>query len=209
MRSWLPVGRKQPPAHDEQDNYDYWRSRLYCLPFAALLLQHNYNIKAVDNLDAQIHGNDRRPAGLSRSSRELIVGDIRSPKAVRRALAGVDAVIHLAARVGVGQSMYEVADYTDVNGRGTAILLEAMIERAKRRPFGRLVADLHLDQQGLRRDRRFRTGRAGLALYAGQRVGTQRHRRDPQVAVPQPVWLLERHRRPVRAAADALDRLGL
>jgi dTDP-L-rhamnose 4-epimerase len=67
------------------------------------------------------------------------VGDIRSPKAVRRALADVDAVIHLAARVGVGQSMYEVVDYTDVNGRGTAVLLEAMIERSKRQPFDRLV----------------------------------------------------------------------
>ena len=58
---------------------------------------------------------------------------------MRRALADVDAVIHLAARVGVGQSMYEVADYTDVNRRGTAVLLEAMIERARRRPFDRFV----------------------------------------------------------------------
>src|SRR5207248_1989048 len=39
----------------------------------------------------------------------------------------------------VGQSMYQVADYTDVNGCGTAVLLEAMIERARRRPFDRLV----------------------------------------------------------------------
>lgn len=106
---------------------------------AALLLQHNYNVKALDNLDAQIHGTGRRPPPYLDRRVEMIVGDVRSPKAVRRALADVDAVIHLAARVGVGQSMYEVADYTDVNGRGTAILLEAMIERAKRRPFERLV----------------------------------------------------------------------
>ena len=106
---------------------------------AALLLQHNYNVKALDNLDPQIHGSDRRPPGYLDRRVELIVGDIRSPKVVRRALGDVDAVIHLAARVGVGQSMYEVADYTDVNGRGTAVLLEAMIERAKRRPFDRLV----------------------------------------------------------------------
>jgi nucleoside-diphosphate-sugar epimerase len=57
---------------------------------------------------------------------------------VRRALTDTDLVLHLAARVGVGQSMYEVADYTDVNSRGTAVLLEAMIERAKRRTFDRL-----------------------------------------------------------------------
>src|ERR1044072_1554960 len=106
---------------------------------ASLLLRHNYRVKALDNLDPQIHGSDQRPPNYLARRVGLVVGDIRSPKAVRRALADVDAVIHLAARVGVGQSMYEVVDYTDVNGRGTAVLLEAMIERAKRRPFDRLV----------------------------------------------------------------------
>src|SRR3982751_1809189 len=105
---------------------------------ASLLLRHNYRVKALDNLDAQIHGQNPRPPSYLDRRVELLVGDIRSPRFVRRALADVDAVIHLAARVGVGQSMYEVADYTDVNGRGTAVLLEAMIERAKRRPFDRL-----------------------------------------------------------------------
>src|SRR5690348_7813708 len=106
---------------------------------AALLLQHDFKVKAIDNLDAQIHGGERRPPSYLDRRVELIVGDVRSPRLVRRALADVDAVIHLAARVGVGQSMYEVTDYTDVNARGTAVLLEAMVERAKRRPFERLV----------------------------------------------------------------------
>src|SRR5438105_7431907 len=106
---------------------------------AALLLQHDYEIRAFDNLDAQIHGHERHRPGYLDRRVELLVGDIRSPKAVRRAVTDADAVLHLAARVGVGQSMYEVADYTDVNSRGTAVLLEAMIERAKRRPFDRLV----------------------------------------------------------------------
>ena len=122
---------------------------------AALLLQHNYSVKALDNLDAQIHGSDRRPPGYLDRRVELIVGDVRSPRTVRRALADVDAVIHLAARVGVGQSMYEVADYTDVNGRGTAVLLEAMIERAKRRPFDRLVVASSMSIYG---EGRYRAG---------------------------------------------------
>ncbi len=106
---------------------------------AALLLRHGYAVRALDNLDAQIHGPERvRPAYLDRRV-DLMVGDVRSPRAVRRALADVDAVIHLAAKVGVGQSMYQVADYTDVNSRGTAVLLEAMVERSKHRPFSRLV----------------------------------------------------------------------
>ena len=106
---------------------------------AALLLSQGYDVRALDILDAQIHGPGHRPPAYLDKRVDLIVGDIRSPRIVRRALADVDAVIHLAARVGVGQSMYEVADYADVNSRGTAILLEAMVERAKRRPFSRLV----------------------------------------------------------------------
>ena len=106
---------------------------------SALLLRQGYQVRALDNLDAQIHGAERRPPAYLDKRVELIVGDIRSPRVVKRAVTDVDAVIHLAARVGVGQSMYEVADYTDVNSRGTAVLLEAMVERAKRRPFRRLV----------------------------------------------------------------------
>jgi dTDP-L-rhamnose 4-epimerase len=80
---------------------------------------------------------------------ELMVGDVRSPDAVRAALAGVDAVCHLAAAVGVGQSMYQVADYTSVNNLGTAVLLEALIER----PVERLVvaSSMSLYGEGLYR----------------------------------------------------------
>jgi dTDP-L-rhamnose 4-epimerase len=106
---------------------------------AAGLLCRGYRVRALDNLDPQIHGPERRPPAYLDRRVELMIGDVRSAKTVRRALADVDTVLHLAARVGVGQSMYEVADYTDVNSRGTAVLLEAMIERATRRPFDRLV----------------------------------------------------------------------
>jgi len=106
---------------------------------AAHLLARGYRVRALDSLDPQVHGPERAPPAYLDRRVELMVGDIRSPRVVQRALADVDAVVHLAARVGVGQSMYEIADYTDVNSRGTAILLEAMIARARRRPFDRLV----------------------------------------------------------------------
>jgi nucleoside-diphosphate-sugar epimerase len=76
----------------------------------AALVRHGYRVRALDNLDPQIHGAEREPPNYLDRRVELIVGDIRSPKAVRRALNDADAVLHLAARVGVGQSMYEVAD---------------------------------------------------------------------------------------------------
>ena len=72
---------------------------------------------------------------IFRPAPRLVRGDVRDRGTVERCLAGVDVVIHLAAAVGVGQSMYEIASYTDVNDLGTATLLEAMA----RRPVERLV----------------------------------------------------------------------
>jgi dTDP-L-rhamnose 4-epimerase len=93
------------------------------------LLQHGYAVRALDNLSPQVHGTrTRRPSYLAREV-EFIRGDIRDPDVVERALTGVDAVFHFAATVGVGQSMYEIASYTSINGDGTAILLEALAQR--------------------------------------------------------------------------------
>ena len=99
------------------------------------LLAHGYEVRALDNLAEQVHGPDAaRPEYLDPEV-ELVLGDIRDPDTVRRAVAGVDAVYHFAAIVGVGQSMYEIARYTDVNNLGTAVLLEALASR----PVERLI----------------------------------------------------------------------
>jgi len=101
---------------------------------AGELLRAGERVRVLDPLLAQVHGDGGRPAYLPADA-ELVVGDVRDGEAVRRALGGVDAVVHLAARVGVGQSMYRIADYTSVNALGTAVLLEAMLDR----PVERLV----------------------------------------------------------------------
>src|SRR5687768_4277666 len=93
------------------------------------LLHHGHQVRALDNLSPQVHGEDaQRPTYLSPEV-ELIHGDVRDGATVERALRGVDAVYHLAAAVGVGQSMYQVAEYTSVNNLGTAVLLEALMAR--------------------------------------------------------------------------------
>ncbi len=99
------------------------------------LLQHGCKVRALDSMAEQVHGaSATRPAYLHRDV-DLQTGDIRDPQAVRRALQGIDVVYHLAAAVGVGQSMYQIAHYTQVNNGGTAVLLEALIER----PVERLI----------------------------------------------------------------------
>jgi dTDP-L-rhamnose 4-epimerase len=91
------------------------------------LLRAGYRVRILDNLTPQVHGGGARPEYLSEDA-ELLVGDVRDADAVREALVGVDAVVHFAARVGVGQSMYEIAEYTSVNNLGTGVLLEALLD---------------------------------------------------------------------------------
>src|SRR3954468_198173 len=98
------------------------------------LLSAGYRVRALDSLVPQVHEQRNRPAYLDEGG-ELIIGDVRNAEVVARALDDVDAVVHLAAQVGVGQSMYQIADYTSTNVVGTATLLEALIKR----PVERLV----------------------------------------------------------------------
>jgi dTDP-L-rhamnose 4-epimerase len=114
------------------------------------LLQHGYAVRVLDNLSPQVHREaGRRPAYLN-SEVELIVGDVRDATAVKRALEKVDAVCHLAAAVGVGQSMYEIAEYTSVNNFGTSVLLQQLIQK----PVERLLvaSSMSIYGEGLYRD---------------------------------------------------------
>ena len=99
------------------------------------LLERGYSVRALDNLAPQVHGDGAKRPDYLAADVELITGDVRDPAAVASALKGVDAVYHFAATVGVGQSMYEIANYTSVNGEGTAVLLEALAKK----PVERLV----------------------------------------------------------------------
>src|SRR5690242_11836619 len=79
------------------------------------LLRNGYAVRVYDNLSEQVHGSGAsRPAYLSRDV-DLINGDVRDGTKLRDAIRGVDGVFHFAAAVGVGQSMYEVAQYTEIN----------------------------------------------------------------------------------------------
>lgn len=91
------------------------------------LLSKGYAVRVLDNLSEQVHGpNAKRPIYLNPNV-DLYIGDVRDKSAVKKAIEGVDTVFHFAAMVGVGQSMYQIRDYTDVNNGGTAVLMEALM----------------------------------------------------------------------------------
>src|SRR3954447_1531616 len=102
-------------------------------PLADELLAGGHRVRALDNLTPQVHGSDPARPGYLDPEVELVHGDVRDAAAVRRSLLGVDAVVHLAARVGVGQSMYEIDEYVSVNTHATGVLLEALLDHPVRK----------------------------------------------------------------------------
>ncbi len=90
------------------------------------LVSKGYCITILDNLSKQIHGKDQK-SELYNSIKEIstfILGDVCNEEDWKKALKGQDAVIHLAAETGTGQSMYEISRYNDVNILGTSHLLD-------------------------------------------------------------------------------------
>jgi dTDP-L-rhamnose 4-epimerase len=103
------------------------------------LIARGHDVLILDALVPQVHGADASwpswvPAGVDARR-----GDVRDPKVWEDALPGCDIVYHLAAEVGVGQSMYEITKYMDANTMGTAHLLE-ILAHGRHRPRKLIVA---------------------------------------------------------------------
>jgi dTDP-L-rhamnose 4-epimerase len=106
---------------------------------ADALAAAGHQVTLFDNLEPQVHGPDgQRPAYLDPAHR-LVVGDIRDATAIAPLLRDADVVFHLAAMVGVGQSMYQIRRYTDVNAMGMASLLELIAAERVRLPVRKLI----------------------------------------------------------------------
>lgn len=99
------------------------------------LLEHGYEVRVLDSLVEQVHGSGGERPDYLNDEVELIKGDVRNKDILQQSLEGVDVVYHFAARVGVGQSMYEIKEYMEVNDVGTSVLLEALLDH----PVERLV----------------------------------------------------------------------
>ncbi len=137
------------------------------------LLNAGYSVRILDAMIDQVHGDAE--AGVPEAA-EVIRADVRDAAAVRQALDGVEGVIHLAAEVGVGQSMYEIARYVGGNDLGTAVLLESMIGL----PIRRIVVASSMSVYGEgplrglhRRSLRLRAAQ-GRRARQGRRLGSTR-----------------------------------
>jgi len=97
---------------------------------ALSLIQKGYQVRVLDNLSKQIHGQnpkiDSPLYNLIKEKVEFIEGTVASKDDWISAIKNQDAIIHLAAETGTGQSMYEIQKYCDVNIAGTALLLDIL-----------------------------------------------------------------------------------
>jgi Nucleoside-diphosphate-sugar epimerases len=93
---------------------------------ADALLERGHAVTIYDNLSEQVHRGEF-PSYLS-SEVEFLKGDVRDLDSLARAVKNADIIYHFAAAVGVGQSMYQIADYISTNVQGTANLLQAIID---------------------------------------------------------------------------------
>ena len=90
------------------------------------LVELGHDVKILDNLEPQVHGNNGKPPEYLNKECKFIRADIRNQDELKQALKGVEIIFHLVARVGVGQSMYEINKYTEVNILGTSNLLHIL-----------------------------------------------------------------------------------
>jgi dTDP-L-rhamnose 4-epimerase len=103
------------------------------------LVERGHNTRIYDALVPQVHGPEQALPDYVNPSAEFIRGDVRDREALGKALEGVDVVFHLAAAVGVGQSMYQIQHYTEANTLGGAVLLD-LLANTKHRVRKMLVA---------------------------------------------------------------------
>lgn len=97
------------------------------IPVVAALLAHDHAVTVVDDLRSAVHrdGGDAATSRLAALGVPLVVGDVRDSAVVRGALSGAEAVVHLAAKVGLGVDIDDMDDYVSSNDLGTAVLLRA------------------------------------------------------------------------------------
>jgi dTDP-L-rhamnose 4-epimerase len=101
------------------------------------LIAHGHHVIVVDALVSQVHGTHTQQPRFLSSEATFIRADLCDREQWVDVLSGVDAVVHLAAEVGVGQSMYEIVRYVRGNSLATAVLLEALLEH--RDHIGKIV----------------------------------------------------------------------
>jgi NAD dependent epimerase/dehydratase len=110
------------------------------------------------------HSSDR-----VRNSIEVVAGDIRDPHGTRRAVAGCDAVLHLAALIAIPFSYHSPSAYVDTNVTGTLNLLEAARDLGVKRFVSTSTSEVYGSAQYVPIDENHPL--VGQSPYAATKIG--------------------------------------
>ena len=91
------------------------------------LLERGDTVRVFDNLNSQVHGLSAEKPLYIHKDVEFIQGDVRDRDSFRKAIEGIEIIIHDAAEVGVGQSMYSIDQYISTNVGGTGVLWDILV----------------------------------------------------------------------------------
>jgi dTDP-L-rhamnose 4-epimerase len=135
---------------------------------ARKLCANNAEVTVLDNLSPQIHGeNPSVTSAIFASLPEsvnFVKGSVTDRAMLERVMQGQDAIVHLAAETGTGQSMYEVDRYVDVNVHGTALILDILVKNSRNSVRKVVVAS----SRAIYGEGKYRSPAAGI-LYPGPR----------------------------------------
>jgi len=90
------------------------------------LITREYEVVVLDALVSQVHRSDTWPS-YANPAAQYVRGDVRDRSVLQPLVQDADAVVHFAAAVSIGQAMYQIDRYVDVNTRGTALLLDILV----------------------------------------------------------------------------------
>jgi dTDP-L-rhamnose 4-epimerase len=144
-----------------------------------LLIENGYEVVILDNLEPQVHGN-KKPDYINPDAK-FVLGDVTNTNVWKKVLKDVDAVVHLAAMVGVGQSMYQPTRYLSVNTLGTAKFYETLLKNIElRKKIQKIVVASSMSVYG---EGAYECKNCGM-VYPGLRPKEQLEKKDWEIHCP-------------------------
>lgn len=144
-----------------------------------LLVEGRYDVVILDNLESQVHGN-KKPDYVNQKA-EFILGDVTNTDVWKKVLNGIDAVFHLAAMVGVSQSMYQPVRYLNVNTIGTARFYKTLLKNTEiRKRIQKIVVASSMSIYG---EGGYECKNCGI-VYPGLRTEKQLEKKDWEIHCP-------------------------
>lgn len=142
------------------------------------LLEKGHEPVILDNLEDQVHGSSKSLPEYYNKKVEFIRGEVQDRQALIKSLDGVEAVLHLAAAVGVGQSMYQIDKYVKYNTYGTSVLLDVLVN--ERHDVKKLVVASSMSMYG---EGKYFCEKCGV-VYPNMRDEKQLKERDWELKCP-------------------------